>query len=204
MNTIKKKATVYGVGINDADYKTRLYSGAIGKQSVLWTCPFYRKWMGLLERCYSKKLWDKYPTYRDCTISEDWKLFSNFRDWMVGQDWEGMQLDKDILVVGNKHYSPETCVFVTKQVNLFVTDNGKARGDYLIGAYWDTSREKFRSYCNNPFTKKKEHLGFFDCEVEAHNAWLKRKLEHAYALAAIQTDQRVADALVKRYLYYEV
>lgn len=36
-------------------------------------------------------------------------------------------------------------------------------------------------------------------EQEAHEAWLKRKLELAHELAAIQEDPRVAKALTDRY-----
>ena len=50
-------------------------------------------------------------------------------------------------------------------------------------------------------TKKQENLGYFTCELEAHQAWLKRKLELA-ALAAEQTDERVAKALIERYTNY--
>ena len=94
--------------------------------------------------------------------------------------------------------------FVTKIVNGFTNDHGAKRGEWLIGVCWNKRDGKFIAQCRNPFTKKQEHLGLFTSELEAHQAWLKRKLEHAYALAAIQTDQRVADALVKRYLYYGV
>ena len=59
------------------------------------------------------------------------------------------------------------------------------------------------SKCRNPFTKKQEFLGYFTCEQEAHQAWLKRKLELAYELVAIQTDQRVAEALIDRYSNYK-
>ena len=207
MNTIKKKATVYGVGINDADYAVKKmetigYVNGKRKQRLVWECPFYRVWKSMLERCYSDKAQDKHPTYKGCSVSEEWNTFSNFRGWMVEQDWEGKQLDKDLLIEGNKVYSASTCVFVTPSVNYFILDSGATRGEWMIGVYWD--RGKFKSLCSNPFTKKQEHLGRFTCEQEAHQAWLKRKLELAKELAAIQTDQRVADALVKRYLYYEV
>ena len=46
-------------------------------------------------------------------------------------------------------------------------------------------RFRFKSQCRNPFTKKREHLGYFTCEQEAHQAWLKRKLELAKELAFI-------------------
>lgn len=121
---------------------------------------------------------------------------------MVAQDWEDKQLDKDLLFEGNKVYRKETCVFVTGMVNMFTTDRGNGRGEWLIGVYWVKGSGKFKSSCRNPFTKELEYLGYFPSELEAHNAWLKRKLELAHLLAAEQTDERVAKALIMRYTYY--
>lgn len=123
---------------------------------------------------------------------------------MEKQDWEDKQLDKDLLVEGNKVYSPETCVFVSNIVNSFTTDCRASRGEWLIGVNWHKGSCKFVSQCRNPFTKKQEHLGYFTCEVEAHKVWRKRKSELAHELAAIQTDPRVAKALIERYTNYQI
>ena len=118
---------------------------------------------------------------------------------MMTQDWDGNQLDKDLLFEGNKIYGPETCVFVTQTVNNFTIDSGASRGGLLIGAHWHKGANKFQSKCCNPFTKEQEHLGYFTCEQDAHQTWLKRKLVLAHELAEIQTDERVAEALINRY-----
>ena len=202
-----KTKLVYGVGINDADYvvvkmETIGYENGKIKQRMVWSCPYYRAWKSMLRRCYSAKLQEKYPTYAGCSVSEEWLTFSVFKSWMEEQDWEGMQLDKDILFNGNKVYSAETCAFVTSVVNNFATDCGAARGEWMIGVNWHKRDGKFRAICRNPFTKKQENLGYFTCEEEAHQAWLKRKLELAKDLAGVQTDERVAKALVERYTNY--
>lgn len=201
---MRPKKLIYGVGINDADYVTQRFE-TIGyvdgkqKQKLAWKCPFYQTWSDMLKRCYSEKYQEKKPTYRGCTVSDTWLTFSNFKNWMGKQDFEGKHLDKDLLFKGNKTYSADTCVFVSRMVNMFTNDQGSKRGKWLIGAYRHKSGEKFLSSCCNPFTKKPEYLGLFTCEQEAHNAWLKRKLELAEELAAIQEDPRVAKALVDRY-----
>lgn len=200
----KPRKLVHGVGVNDADYvvakyETIGYVGGKQKRKLVWACPYYRTWVEMLRRCYSASWLEKHPTYRDCTVSEEWLTFSNFRAWMATQDWEDKHLDKDILVKGNKIYGPATCAFVSPMVNNFTTDRGAARGKWLIGVHWHKERNKFRAYCSNPITKKREHLGYFTCEQEAHEAWRKRKLELAHELAAIQTDPRVAKALIERY-----
>lgn len=201
---MKPRKLVYGVGINDADYvvqnkETIGYINGKQKQKLIWICPYYAVWRNMLERCYSTKLQERRPTYKGCTVSEDWLTFSNFKAWMEKQDFEGLQLDKDLLVEGNKVYSAETCVFVTQTTNLFTVDSGAARGGWLIGVHWHKPAKKFKSMCSNPFTKKQEHLGLFASEQEAHEAWIKRKLELAHELAAIQTDPRIAKALIDRY-----
>lgn len=201
---MKPKKLVYGVGINDADYVTKKFE-TIGyvdgkrKKKQVWVCPYYQTWKNMLERCYSAKRQESCPTYKGCTVSEEWLTFSSFKAWMEKQVWEGRELDKDLLIEGNKTYSENTCVFVTSMVNTFTNDRWAARGEWLIGVAWCKKTSKFRAKCSNSFTKKHESLGHFDSEQQAHAAWLNRKLELAHELAAIQTDTRVAKALIDRY-----
>ena len=201
---MKPKKLVYGVGINDADYVVQKfeqlgYVDGKQKQKLVWKCPYYERWAHMLARCYSAKYQENKPTYKGCSVSTEWHTFSSFRRWMEGQDWEGKHLDKDLLFEGNKVYSPESCVFVSQLVNSFTNDNGATRGEWLIGVNWHKRDGKFQSNCSNPFTKKNEYLGYFDCEQEAHEAWMRRKLELAHELAEIQTDPRIAKTLIDRY-----
>ena len=202
----KSERLVYGVGINDANYVVEKWEtievNGKRKRKLVWECPYYRVWHNMLKRCYSAKYQERYPTYIGCSVSEYWLTFSNFRSWMEAKDFEGKQLDKDILFEGNKVYSSETCVFVTKTVNMFTTDSGASRGELSIGVSWHKGVGKFDARCSNPFTKKNEYLGLFTSELEAHQEWLKRKLELATLLAAEQTDERVAKALIERYTNY--
>ena len=204
---MKPNRLVRGVGINDADYVVRKnetigYVGGKRKLKTVWVCPYYETWANMLSRCYSAKTQDRQPTYVGCSVSEEWLTFSAFKNWMKKQEWEGKHLDKDILIKGNKVYSSDACIFVTQTVNSFTTDSGAARGDWMIGVSWNKRDCKFQSNCKNPFTNKKEHLGHFTTEMEAHQAWLKRKLELARLLASEQADSRVSRALVERYTSY--
>lgn len=205
---MKPRKLVYGAGINDADYVTERketvgYVDGKRKRKLVWICPYYSAWRDMLKRCYSAKHQERNPTYIGCTVSEDWHTFSNFKAWMETQAWEGLQLDKDILIEGNKIYSAETCVFVSPLVNSFTIDCRAARGEWLIGVCWHKRDGKFIAQCSNPFTGKRERLGHFTCEQQAHNAWQSRKLELARELAAIQTYPRVAKALIDRYTNYK-
>lgn len=202
------KKKVYGVGINDADYVTQKSEtvsrvGEKQKQKLIWECPYYRRWVQVLARCYSERLKETYLSYIGCYAVDEWLTFSNFKSWMETQDWEGKELDKDLLVRGNKVYGPSSCVFVDKIVKTFTLESNASRGQYKIGVCWNNHREKFLSTCRNPFTKRQENLGHFDTEDEAHAAWLQRKTELAHILAAEQTDPRVAKALIDRYENYD-
>lgn len=195
---------MYGVGVNDVDYVIQItvaagYVNGKRKQKQVWTCPFYETWKSMLMRCFSEKYKSKYPTYKDVTCCEEWLLFSNFKHWMEQQEWVGKQLDKDILVPASKVYSPETCAFVSQITNMFVVASDAARGEWPVGVYWNKKERKFQSQCCNPFTKKVEYLGRFNCPLEAHEAWRKQKHELAQLVAETETDSRVKEALKKRY-----
>ena len=198
------KRLVFGVGINDADYVTQVmetisYIDGKQKQKLVWVCPFYRKWSDMLGRCYSQKCQVKYPTYQGCYVTKEWLTFSTFRVWMAQQNWEGRELDKDILFPGNKVYSPDTCVFVDQKVNSFILENTASRGEWPIGVDFHKPCGKFQARCWSVTTGKREYLGLFKTPEEAHAAWLTFKLEQAYILAAEQSDERVAKALIDKY-----
>ena len=191
----KRNRLVYGVGINDADYAVE---PRIDGERV--KCPYYVTWRDMLYRCYNEKHQHRRPTYIGCSVCPEWLYFMNFRKWMTAQDWEGKALDKDLLILGNKVYSPETCVFVDNVTNTFVNDQARSRGEYPLGVHFHKHSCKFVAECRNLFTKKKEHLGYFLCANQAHLAWKKRKHELACQLADLQTDPRVAEALRTRYI----
>ena len=194
---------VHGFGINDADYNVYITgSGDNGKRKVIWVCPFYRKWIHMLERCYDQKLHNKFPTYVGCSVCKDWKSFSTFKSWMETQNWEGKHLDKDLLIKGNKTYSPNTCVFLDARINTFLTESGAGRGRFPIGVSLERESGKYVAQCWSIELGKNKKIGRFKTPEEAHKAWLAFKLEQAYTLAAQQTDERVSKALIERYENY--
>lgn len=197
------RGLIYGVGVNDANYPVtvRVY----GNWRKKWqNCPLYAVWTAMLRRCYSSSYQEKHATYKGCTVCDEWLYFSEFKAWMEKQDWKGKQIDKDILVHGNKIYSPSTCVFVTAAVNNFILESGAARGDWPIGVCWDKKSNSFVSVVRNPITQKQENLGHFDCPSTAHLVWLSRKLELAKLLADQQEDSKLKRAIVARYEKYTV
>lgn len=200
MKIRKKNGLVRGVGINDSDSVIGRNSIINGKQVSVWRCPIYRCWVRMLERCYSDIFHARWPTYAGCSMVDDWHRFSNFRAWMASQNFAGLVVDKDILFVGNKIYGPKTCIFIREELNLFLTDHGRGRGKWPVGAFFDKGKGRFRGMCRNPFSGKQESLGTFDSADLAHEAWRARKHQHACRYAEMQTDPRIAQALRTRYM----
>ena len=199
---------IFGFGMNDVDYpvtKSEKVTDANGKTKYkrVWTCPYYIAWAHMVGRCYSEKLLDARPSYRECSVIETWASFSNFKAWMECQDWQGKSLDKDLLVFGNKVYSPESCIFVSSLVNGFITEKRCNMGKYPTGVSFDKDRGNFKAKCSDPFTGKDVFLGRFSSPQEAHLSWLSYKLTLAKRIANLESDERVATALVSRYEDYK-
>ena len=84
----------------------------------------YVLWSHMLQRCYSDKLHEERPTYKDCTVCDRWLIFANFlEDLPLIEGYElwinnnGYCLDKDIKGNSSKIYSLETCCFVSRSDN---------------------------------------------------------------------------------------
>jgi len=137
------KKLVQGKGVND-------YEGNIKGNDCELKC--YNIWRGVLRRCYSEKFYKTNPTYKGCSVCEDWLLYSNFRKWFSDNyRWDldkmgiKLELDKDLLVEGNKMYSPETCVFLPRLVNSFLSINYKNNISGVTGVSWDKNSRKWKS-----------------------------------------------------------
>ena len=193
---------IHGVGINDATYTVKVeetigYIDGKRKQKLVWICPFYQTWKNMMERGYCRKFKDRRPNYKTVVVCEEWHRFSNFKAWMETQDWKGKQLDKDILVPGNKVYSPDTCAFVSARVNSFVLDSGAARGDWPIGVYLHRQSGKFHARSRYRGVRS---LGYFNTPQEAHLSWAKAKRNLVDQLIIEENlEPRIANALITKY-----
>lgn len=85
----------------------------------------------------------------------------------------------DILVKGNKIYSPETCCFVPQEINLLFVKNNVNRGILPIGVH--KGRNKFKSVCST--YNEINRLGTFDTPLEAFIAYKTFKETHVKKLA---------------------
>ncbi len=167
--SICQRKPVFGVGVNDADYITNPRTGQRRSRS---TCPYYSRWIGMLERCYSKEIINRRPSYLGCTVCEEWLIFSNFKQWMETQVWDGLALDKDLKIPGNKEYSPAACVFIPIQLNSLLT--GKHRNRTLPdGVDYRKQNSKYRARYS--YKGKSVYLGEYKSKQEASLAYRKHK-----------------------------
>ena len=134
-------------GWNPWDYHRGLcgvgYSGMKMNTEMRHSVSYY-KWKNMVQRCYDKKIHKKYkPEYKDKSVCEEWLNYSNFRIWFdehyVPYKNNQIDLDKDLLVQGNKVYSPETCVFLLHYQNTMFERSAKDKiyekedGTFVIG-----------------------------------------------------------------------
>ena len=160
--------SVYGVGITGTRYPTKV-NGVITKE--------YDLWCSMLKRCYSDKYQKKYPTYEGCEVSNNFKSFEYFYEWcnkQIGFGNEGWQLDKDLLIKGDKVYSESTCVFLPVEINSLLTKSTASRGEYLIGVCWCKRYKVFKAQVRKN-KGRSEGLGSFNTELEAFKAYKTAK-----------------------------
>ena len=106
---------------------------------------------------------------------------------MKSQDWEGKELDKDILVQGNKVYSPVTCIFVTKEVNCLFNKKEKSRGDCPIGVSFHKRDRVYLASCS--VGGKYHYIGSFSSSIDASNAYKSFKYKLISTIANKQCDR---------------
>jgi hypothetical protein len=146
----------------------------------------------MLKRCYSAEHQYDGSPYTGCSVHKDWHRFSTFKLWMAAQDWQGKELDKDIILPGNKMYSPTTCVFVSREVNDLIRER---RRGLPTGVVYDKSRGLYKAQCS--VRGKLKYLGRFAKISEAAGAYATAKIKEILRHASLQTDVRVCAGLIK-------
>lgn len=183
--------TVYGVGIVGGRNRNHEYQ--------------YTYWKNILARCYNTKIKKQHPTYEKCYICNDWILYDEFKKWCNSNYYEvdnqNMQIDKDILIKGNKIYSPTTCCFVPDRINSLIIKSDNIRGKYPIGV-------SFNKKTNLYIASMKKHnknvwLGEYTNPQKAFYVYKKEKEKYIKEVAD-QYKNKIPDKLYKALYSYEV
>ena len=185
------KSLVYGVGINDIEYNV-----SEDKE--------YRMWQKMLSRCFDEKTKQRQPSYIGVSCCESWLYLSKFikdirsldnHEMAMSESWE---LDKDILVKGNKVYSPETCCFVPEEINKLLVSRSRFRGHQPIGVTLIKGASRYRAQLS--VNGKQIHLGRFGSAEDAFNCYKKAKEARITQVAdkfKSIISQEVYDALIR-------
>ena len=166
--------TVFGVGIIGENPYPITINGVNTRE--------YYIWHAMIQRCYDPN-WKpsnaKFNSYEDCYVDKRWHLYNNFYEWVHEQDnyikWAngGFHIDKDILVKGNKVYSPETCCLVPAYVNMMFVKCDNSRTDLPLGVY--KCYNKYKVLVGDPITNKRVYLGLYNTVEEAFFAYKNYK-----------------------------
>lgn len=189
------KKLYYGIG----------YYGKELEDVKLIDIPGYRTWRVMLQRCYDERLHNLEPRYKDCAICDEWHSLFNFNKWYLKNyytiDDERMELDKDILFKGNKIYSPDTCVFTPKRINILFINANRTRGAFPVGVYFDKQKKKYIAQisCGNKTTK----VARCDTPIEAFYMYKFYKERHIKNVAE-EYKEKIPDKLYRAMLNWEV
>ena len=115
----------------------------------------WRTWLYMLKRVTTN------PTYKDVTICDEWLTFSNFQKWYEKHYRKGWDLDKDLK--GHSCYSPETCVYLPKEINQCLQ---KHKGIIRRDGKWIAEYSRGGTF---------ERIGEYETETEAREAYIKEK-----------------------------
>lgn len=188
------RGTIHGIGVNDAPYQTTIKVGGIK-----YMCPYFLRWKFMMDRCYSKQWVTKHPTYATCYVAPVWHSFMAFKAWMTTQDWKDKQLDKDLLSRGTKRYSPETCLFVSRQVNSLFNERENAQGNLPLGIYGRNG--KYEVGVSRGLGKR-SWVGAYATVPEAIDAYVQAKAEVTAQVVRQEPDPTVKEAIEKYSKYF--
>lgn len=115
---------ICGIGISD------YIDGETHRNNKIWEI-----WCHMIQRCYAEYIHRTKVTYKNVKVCEEWHRYSTFRKWYLENYIDGCDMDKDLLQHGikNKIYSPETVVFLPREINCVLITNKRRRGKFPIG-----------------------------------------------------------------------
>jgi len=117
---------------------------------------------------------------------------------MIQQPWQGNELDKDIILMGNKEYHPDYCAFVPTHVNTAIHSTKRSNKHNLplgVHRYFTNQGTRYHTTLMRhglPTIRK----GAFITPEETHAYYLNAKSDYLMYLAGTQQDPRVKAGLL--------
>ena len=138
----------------------------------------YATWFSMMSRCYDEKTLQRNPSYSKTTVCEEWHNFALFDIW-YNENYPiingiKFELDKDLLQrrIENKIYSPKTCVFLPKRLNLFLSNWNSNNTSGYTGVVWNEVTKKWIAQSTCFLDKKHVGLGYYINIEDANNAYI--------------------------------
>jgi len=175
--------TTYSAGILNIDFKDRQGNWVLRYNDVK-TKAFVQTRLGKLHNNMTQRgkkdsaLQDVHNKhYNGVSVSEDFKNAQTFCDWAVQQPGWGLgyDLEKDLLIEGNREYSSKACCFLPADLNMAIAFKGKV--DCIKSGDYYTARASARG---ESFV-----LGRFETEKDATSACVSYKYERTMKLLEI-------------------
>ena len=201
--------SVSGVGfIGDGLYIPKSYKLDKYKGKAHADERIYAYWQRMIVRCYNEKEQQK-PScraYIGCAVDDHWHNFQNFADWACKKEQSSFkegdkiwELDKDLLVDGNRVYSADTCTFLPPDINIFLSDRDWSekcpRGVNYIKPATSGAKEGWIARCH--VDGKRLYLGYYDDPMIAFYKYKEVKEQYAKTLAERYKDSLERDAYLK-------
>lgn len=171
------KKLVYGIGINDL-------KGIKGEEvckivdGVRWDSKEYKLWESMLARVL-KSSDSKNPSYQKITVCGDWYYYSRFKSWAtenMPDDMTNMSLDKDLRGMGRGIYSPETCMFIPKDLNSAI-NFVRTKGSGLPIGVTKTNKEGVYRFSSKDIKGNRHYTRCKGIE-QTHFSYLSKKIEY--------------------------
>lgn len=175
---------IHGCGCPKCGYKSKKLLCGVGVNDIecSYNTDVYNYWSRMIKRCYYTDRKQPRNSYEDCSVCNEWLVLSSFKEWFDKEYIEGFELDKDILLKGNRIYSPQTCCFVPRELNLLFTKRQSCRGELPIGVTFSNRKSKpYRAYLIEG--GKQVCLGSFKSKIDAFLSYKNAKEDRIKRLA---------------------
>ena len=156
----KSRITVLSVGINDVDYRV------LG-------CPTYSAWHHMLRRCYCEKTRAKKQSFIGLTCDPVWQRFTAFMQWFEEHSQADRKPDKDLKFVGNKHYSPDTCLVIPNSINCLFNNQLSQRAALPVRVNFHSDIGRYQAQRRSDGVC--QYIGLLNTPEEAHAAYVESK-----------------------------
>ena len=141
----------------------------------------YRRWCAMICRVYRPTTERIKRSYEDCSVDPRWHNFQNFAEWYQQQPYNnqsGYELDKDLILEGNKVYGPETCCLIPSVLNLAITFIKTNR--LAIGVFKEGNKFVAETRMKSSLVRR---LGVYDNLEDAKYRYLEFRWSYIMTLA---------------------